>query len=347
MTCVGSNFPYAFTTLTQRFAHVFVCTGSEEKQHMKAIITGGTGLIGRALSAKLLAKHYEVHVLSRNPDKYRRNALNGVQLHQWDAKTGDGWSHLIDSKTAIINLAGASIAGERLFPPQKWTESRKNLIRDSRIDAGAAVVDAIEKAEEKPSVVIQPSAIGRYGTDNGDTELTEEHPPAEDFLGSVTVVWEKSTEPVEDMGIRRCIVRNGIVLSKRGGALPPMLLQFRLFAGGPTGDGNQWMSWVHIEDTVGAIVHLIENEELSGAFNLTAPNPVRNYQFAKALGKALGRPSFMPVPAFAMKLAFGELSTVLLDGQRVVPSALEESGYDFKFAEVEPALKDVVASDLY
>jgi uncharacterized protein (TIGR01777 family) len=314
---------------------------------MKAIITGGTGLIGRALSAKLLAKHYEVHVLSRDPDKHRRQALNGVQLHQWDAKTADGWGHLVDGQTAIINLAGANLSGEHLFPPQKWTESRKIILRDSRIDAGRAVVDAVENAEEKPAVVIQPSAVGRYGTENGDTELTEDHRAADDFLGSLTVVWEKSTEPVEEMGVRRCVIRNGVVLSKRGGALPPLLLQFKLFVGGPTGDGNQWMSWIHIEDAVEAIVYLIENEEASGIFNLTAPNPVRNYQFAKALGKALSRPSLIPVPAFALKLAYGEMSTVLLDGQRVVPTALEASGYTFQFPEVESALKDIVESELY
>lgn len=315
---------------------------------MKVIITGGTGLIGRTLSAKLLAKHHDVYALSRNPAKYKDKVLNGVQLHQWDSQTAEGWAHLIDGDTAIVNLAAASIGGDRLFPPQRWTPQRKQLIRDSRVKAGQAVVAAVQQAEEKPRVVIQSSAIGYYGVENEDEQLTEDHPPAdpaEDFLAGVCLAWERSTEPVEEAGVRRCVIRSGVVLSMRDGALPRIVLPFRFFAGGPLGSGNQWMSWIHIEDEARAILHLIEKEDASGPFNLTAPHPVRNHQLAKAIGQVLGRPAFMPAPALAIKLVFGELATTVLDGQRVIPKKLQDSGFSFEYEEIKPALEDLLKSD--
>lgn len=309
---------------------------------MKVIVTGGTGVIGWKLSAQLLANHHDVHFLSRNPDEYRTKVLNGVQLHKWDGNTGEGWSQLIDSNTAIVNLAGASIAGERLVPPQRWTHDRKALIRDSRANAGRAVVDAVKKATEKPRVVIQSSAIGYYGVENGDEALTESHSPGNDFLSMVCMAWEKATAEVEAMGIRRCIIRTGVVLDTRGGAFPPMVMPFKFLAGGPIGSGNQWVSWIHIDDEVEAIRFLIENDETQGVYNLTAPNPVRNYQLAKAIGKAMKRPSFMQAPAFALKSIFGELSTVLLDGQKVLPENLQSVGFKFKYTDVQDAVNDLL-----
>lgn len=312
---------------------------------MKVIITGGTGMIGRALTRRLLAKHHDVIVLTRNPDKYRNKVLNGVQLVKWDSETGNGWFDLITDNTAIINLAAASIAGERLFPPQRWTEARKNLIRDSRVDAGAAIVDAVKRADALPKVVIQQSGTNHYGVDNGDEKITEEHPPGDDFLAGVTIAWENSTAPLDEMGIRRLITRSGIVLSMRGGALPPLVFPFRFFVGGPIGSGDQWYSWIHIDDEADAMIHLMEHETATGAFNLTSPTPVPQHYMAKAIGKAMGRPSFFQMPAAFFKLGFGELATTVLDGHRVIPQRLLEMGYKFQFDNIEAAVDDLINHD--
>lgn len=309
---------------------------------MRAIITGGSGVIGWSTSAKFLAGHNEVYVLSRNPDKYRNKLLNGVQLVQWDGKTGDGWSDLIDENTVIINLAGASIAGEKIFPPQRWTEERKDLIRSSRLDAGAAVVDAVQKAEHKPTLVIQSSAVGYYGIENGDEILTEAADHDESFLSYVCLAWEKSTEALEEMGVRRAVVRTGVVLSNRGGAFPNMVMPFKFFAGGPLGSGNQWVSWVHNQDVARAFLHLTENEDLRGTFNLTAPEPVRNYQLARAIGKAMGRPAFVQTPAFPLKMVFGELAQTITEGQRAVPQALLDNKFEFTYPDPQSACDELV-----
>ena len=312
---------------------------------MKVIVTGGTGMIGRALSRKLLAKHNDVYVLSRDPDKHRGKVLNGVQVVKWDANTGDGWYNLIDDNTSIVNLAGASIAGEHLVPPQRWTEKRKTLIRDSRVEAGAAVVDAVNRADTKPRVVIQSSGSNYYGVNNGDERITEDHPAGNDFLANVCIAWERSTQAVEDMGVRRCVTRSGIVLSMRGGALPPMVFPFRFFAGGPIGNGEQWYSWIHMDDEANSIMYLLENEDASGVYNVAAPTPVPQHVMAKAIGKAMGRPAFFPTPDIFFKVIFGELSTTVLDGQRIIPARLQESGFEFKFPTIEPAVDDLINND--
>lgn len=309
---------------------------------MRTIITGGTGLVGWHVSAKFLASHNEVFALSRNPDKYRNKLLNGVQLVEWDGKTGDGWHDLITENTVIINLAGASIAGERIFPPQRWTQERKDMLRASRLNAGAAVVDAVQKADVKPALVIQASAVGYYGMANGDEILTESAQHDEDFLAWLCVAWEKSTVALEEIGIRRAVVRIGVVLSKRGGALPNMLTPFKFFAGGPLGSGNQWISWVHHEDVAKVMLYLAENDKLSGTFNLSAPEPVRNYQLARAIGKAMGRPALVQTPAFPLKMVFGELAQTITEGQRVVPQALQDQGFEFAYPNVQSACDEIL-----
>lgn len=309
---------------------------------MKVIVTGGTGMIGRALSRKLLAKHYDVYVLSRDPEKHRGTVLNGVQLVKWDAKSGDGWFHLIDDNTAIVNLAGANISGDHLVPPQRWTPARKTLLRDSRVEAGTGVVDAVKRADAKPKAVIQASGSNYYGVNNGDAKITEDHPPGNDFLSDVCIAWERSTEAVEDMDVRRCVTRTGIVLTMRGGALPPMVFPFRFFVGGPIGNGEQWYSWIHIDDETNVISYLLENEDTSGVYNVAAPTPVPQHIMAKAIGKAMKRPSFFPTPDIFFKLIFGELSTTVLDGQRIIPARLLDSGFKFKFETIEPAVDDLI-----
>ena len=301
---------------------------------MRILITGGTGLIGRALAADLAQEGHEVVVLSRHPER-ATDMPSGVQVQGWDARTAEGWGHLADGADAIVNLAGENLAAGR------WTAERKRRIRESRVNAGRAVVAAVEAASRKPRVVVQASAVGYYGP-CGDEEITEDHPPGNDFLAQVCVEWEASTAAVEEMGVRRPIIRTGVVLSATGGALPRMLPPFRFGLGGPLGSGQQWFPWIHLADEVGAIRFLIAHEEASGPFNLSAPNPVTNAAFTRALGRVLGRPTFMRVPAFALRLLFGEMGTVLLEGQRAVPKRLLEMGYTFRFAEVEAALRDLL-----
>jgi uncharacterized protein (TIGR01777 family) len=211
------------------------------------------------------------------------------------------------------------------------------------MNAGQAVVEAIKAAEQKPAVLIQSSAVGYYGPREDDEPVTEADEAANDFLARICVDWEASTAEVESMGVRRVIIRTGVVLSTKGGALPRQMLPFQFFAGGPLGSGDQWYPWIHLADEVAAIRFLIENEDASGAYNLAAPTPVTNAEFSKALGKAMNRPSVVPAPAFAFKLAFGEASTVLLDGQRAVPARLQEAGFDFQFGMVDPALEDLLS----
>jgi hypothetical protein len=300
---------------------------------MRVIITGGTGLIGRALSHNLIKDRHEVIVLTRNPAQ--ADLPPGATAERWDARSVEGWGHWVDGADAIVNLAGAGLADGR------WTAARKALIRNSRLDAGRAVVQAVQKAQRKPEVVLQSSAVGYYGP-RDDSVITEEAMPGVDFSARVCVDWEASTAAVEKLGVRRAIIRSGVVLSTGGGVLPKMSLPFKFFIGGPIGSGKQWLSWIHLADEIAAIRFLIENKAAAGQFNLVAPNPLTNADFSRAIGKVLGRPAIMPTPAFALKLAFGEMSTVLLTGQRVVPQRLQALGFNFQFSEAEAALEDLL-----
>lgn len=301
---------------------------------MRVVILGGTGLIGRALAKELADAGYEAVVLSRNPQKATRPAP-GVRVERWDGRSARGWEHLTDGAYAIINLAGENIAGG------PWTLARKQRIRESRLTTGAAVVEAVTAVHHKPHLVVQASGIGYYGP-HGDEEVTEESSPGTDFLGRLATEWEESTAPVEKMGVRRVVVRTGVVLSEKGGALPRLMLPFRLFVGGPLGNGRQWVPWIHIADEVRAIRFLVENPDACGAYNLVAPNPVSNAQLARALGRVLGRPAWLPVPAVALRLLLGEMSSVLLTGQRAVPRRLLEAGFVFRFSNLEDALADLL-----
>lgn len=303
---------------------------------MRVIITGGTGLIGRVLAGELVAAGWEVIVLSRHPERAPQMS-EGVRAEKWDGRTAQGWGGLADGAGAIVNLAGENIAGGR------WTADRKRRIRESRLAAGAAVVEAVTAARQKPSVVVQASGIGYYGP-YGDEPISEDGPPGTDFLGRLAVEWEASTAPVEAMGVRRVVVRTGVVLSREGGVLPRLMLPFRFFVGRRLGDGQQWVSWIHIADEVRAIRFLMENPNVRGPYNLTAPNPVTNAQLARTLGRVLGRPSWMPVPAPALRLLLGEMADALLTGQRAVPQRLLEAGFRFRFPELEAALMDLLRS---
>jgi len=302
---------------------------------MRIIITGGTGLIGRALCEKWAADQHELIVLTRNAQR-TPVMPETVQFVEWDAKTADGWGHHVDGADAVVNLAGAGIADAR------WTEERKNEIRQSRIDAGRAVVAAIQAAAQKPALLIQASAVGYYGSTQDDKIITEQAPPGADFLAQVCFDWETSTVAVESMGVRRVIIRTGIVLSNAGGAWPKMKLPFVAFAGGPLGSGDQWYPWIHIRDEVRAIDFLLQHDDATGPFNLSAPNPLPNKEFSKVVGKVMGRPAFMPAPGFALRTALGDMATVLLDGQRAIPQKLLDAGFTFDFSNAEDAIAALV-----
>jgi hypothetical protein len=311
-----------------------------ERLTMRVIITGGTGLIGRTLANSLARDHHEVIVLSRN--KHKTSGLeSAAKVVEWDAKSAQGWGTLADGAGAVVNLAGESIAGEG-FPPQRWTPERKRRIRDSRVYSGQAIVEAISAAQHKPAVLLQSSAVGYYGA-HGDEDITEESPAGSDFLGQICKEWEASTEAVEQLGVRRCVIRTGLVLSSKGGVLPMVALPFRLFAGGPIGSGKQQIPWIHLDDHISAMRYLIDNASARGVFNLSAPNPLSNADFGRAIGRALGRPFWLPAPSFAFKIAFGELSMLLLEGQRAVPKRLQAMGFTFQYPEVEAALRDLFA----
>jgi uncharacterized protein len=311
---------------------------------MRVIITGGTGFIGRQLAEELLTNGYEVVALSRNPDT--ANGLpDSVRIERWDARTSVGWGSLadgvgVDGGVTIVNLAGENLAGEG-FLPSRWTDERKARLRDSRINAGKAVVEAVEQAAVKPRVVIQSSGIGHYGS-RDDKVLTEEDPAGNDFLARLTVDWEASTARVTTFGVRHVSIRSAVVLSLEEGALKRLILPFRLFVGGPMGSGKQGFPWIHPADEVGAIRFLIEHEAANGPYNLVAPEALTFAQFGVKLARVLGRPYWLPLPAFALRAALGEVSSTVLEGQLAQPKKLLDMGYKFKFPSADAALRDVI-----
>lgn len=298
---------------------------------MKILITGASGLIGSALQRTLKEKGYELLLASRSE-------ASGDSHIKWDMNTGFADADLprLEGLHAAIHLAGESISGLR------WTEEKKKAIRDSRVFGTRTMIEAFDRLEKKPEVFISGSATGIYG-DRGDSEMNESNSPGDTFLADVCKEWEAESRRADEMGIRTVLIRTGIVLSKDGGALATMLTPFKMGVGGVVGSGKQWMSWVSLDDIVGIINFAIENEDISGPVNAVAPNPVTNEEFTKALGKQLSRPTFLPLPEFAVNLIFGEMGdALLLDSTRVVPKRLQDAGYEFKFTDLEPALENAL-----
>ena len=301
---------------------------------MYTIIAGGSGLIGRALTADLTADGHEVIVLSRRPERVR-GLPAGARAVRWDGCTPAGWQEHVDRSDAIVNLTGTRIA------PWPWTAARKRQILDSRVHSGAAVVQAIERAGRRPRVVVQSSGVGFYGP-RGDEAIDETAAPGDDFLAQVCIAWEATAEPLDALGVRRVIIRTGHVLSRTGGLLPYIALPYRLWLGGPMGNGRQGQPWIHVADHVAAVRWLIAHETASGAFNLVAPQHTTNATMSRALGQALGRPAFVTVPAFVLRLIWGEAATIMLDGQHAVPARLQELGFSFRFPTAAAALGDLL-----
>ena len=293
---------------------------------MRILITGGTGFIGTPLTKELRKAGHEVMITTRRKSTEKEK----LTWSPPDLIPPD----VISEIDAIINLAGEPIA------PQRWTEARKKLILSSRINTTRALVRSIENSDKKPKVFISASAIGYYGP-HDEEPVNEEASPSSDYLASVCLKWEAEAQKAEALGLRVVRVRIGGVLEADGGLLVQMAGPFKNFAGGPIGSGKQWFSWIHRDDVVGIIKYAIENDSVSGPVNLTAPNPVTNKEFSNALGKALNRPSLINVPAFAVRLVLGELASVLLTGQKVIPEKALEAGYKFKYPEVNEALKAI------
>ncbi len=301
---------------------------------MRIIITGGSGLIGRELTASLAYAGHEVIVLSRMPERVVDLPLKAKAV-EWDGRTAEGWGPLADGADAIVNLAGAGLANMR------WSAARKRVLRESRVNAGQAVVAAVRAAPNKPRVVVQASAVGYYGP-HGPEEVTETTPAGGDFLAGLCKDWEASTAPVEELGVRRAIARTGVVLSPDGGALPRMMAPFRFFVGGPIGSGKQWFPWIHFTDEVNALKFMIEHEDASGAYNVCSPTPLTNGDFSRVLGRRMRRPSWLAVPAFVLQLLYGEMAVVLLKGQKQMPRRLMRSSFRFIYTAADAALKDII-----
>ena len=298
---------------------------------MRILITGASGLIGTSLQRSFDEKGYEMLLASRSEPKSERDI-------QWNADTGFGKADLprLEGLDAAIHLAGESISALR------WTDEKKKAIRDSRVHGTRTMIETFAQLEKKPKVFISASAIGFYG-DRGDDEVTETSAAGDTFLSDVSKEWESESRRAEDMGIRTVLLRNGIVLSKEGGALATMMTPFKLGVGGVVGSGKQWMSWVSLDDVVGIVNYALENENLRGAINVASPNPVTNEEFTKTLGEVLYRPTFLPLPEFAVNLVFGEMGDALLiDSTKVIPKRLLDAGYKFKYPEIKPALENAV-----
>jgi hypothetical protein len=291
----------------------------------RVAITGASGFLGSSLAARLQAEGATVLRLTRG----RSSAPNSIA---WDPSAGQLDAAKLQGVDAIINLAGERI-------DQRWTATRKREIRDSRVDGTRLIANAISKLRPRPMVLANGSAMGYYG-DRGDEQLDETSWQGSGFLAEVVSEWERATDPARDAGIRVVNLRTGLVLDKSGGALARMLLPFRLGAGGRLGSGAQWMSWIALDDWVGAVIHLLQSDTAVGPTNLVAPNPVRNATFTRTLARLLHRPSFLPVPTLALALIFGEMAReTLLGSQRVKPKRLVEGGYGFAYPELEGALK--------
>ena len=286
---------------------------------MKVVIAGGSGLIGRALAAHLASAGHEVVVLTR--DSARRSTM-AIRLVKWQPDgTAGPFASEIDGATAVVNLTGAGIADS------SWTEERKQELRDSRVLPTRSLVAAIRQVAAKPVVFIQGSAMGFYGASLEDRELDESFPPGDDFLGQLCVAWEAEAHPVVALGTRLVLMRSGVVLSPEDGILGRLRLPFLFFVGGPVSSGRQYMSWIHLDDWVGMATWALTTPVASGIFNATSPSPVTNEKFSQAYARALGRPSWLRVPAIALRAIFGEMGVVMLTkGQRVIPRHALGSG---------------------
>jgi uncharacterized protein (TIGR01777 family) len=307
---------------------------------MRAFITGGTGLVGSRLIRALVQRGDTVAALTRRPDTARALFAEGVTVVPGDPMMLGDWAGATADCDAIVHLAGENVFARR------WSNSFRELLRASRIQSTENIVKAIAQHPLTPTgqtkVLVNASAIGFYGA-HGDEELDETSPAGNDFLAGLCVDWEKAARTAESHSARVAVVRVGVVLDKEGGALKQMLTPFKLFVGGPTGSGKQWISWIHHVDMVGILLCALDSSAATGPINGVSPNPLPNRDFGKALGRALHRPALMPTPAFALRLMLGQVSQLITTGQRVLPKRATALGYSFRFPTIDAALMDILA----
>ena len=296
---------------------------------MKVLITGASGLIGRALQKSFREKGYEMLLASRKETK-------DAEHIQWDPDAGFSEPERLDGIDAVVHLAGESVFG------LSWSDAKKKAIRDSRVDGTRVIVETISKLKARPKVLVAASAIGFYG-DRGEDEMTESSAAGDTFLAEVSKDWEAEARRAEDSGIRTVLLRTGIVLSKDGGALGTMLTPFKFGVGGVVGSGKQWMSWISLDDHIRVINYAIENESVRGALNSVSPHPVTNQEFTKTLGEVLYRPTILPLPSFAVNMVLGEMGdALLLASTRVLPKRLEDAGFEFEYPDLKRAIEHAV-----
>jgi hypothetical protein len=299
---------------------------------MRVAITGAGGFIGRALVPELLKDGHSIIALSRDPAAIRERFGPSVEVRQWSPNANS----VFPSCDAVIHLAGESVAG-------RWMQKKKRSIYDSRIQGTRALISSMERMEDRPKILLCASAVGYYGH-RGDEWLAEDAPPGTDFLAQVCRDWEAEAQEAVEWGARIVRLRLGIVLGRGGGALAPMKIPFQLGLGAKLGDGRQWMSWIHLSDTVGLFRYVMETPTISGPVNAVSPEPVRNAEFTQTLAKALHRPAFFTLPGWAVKLAVGEMAESLLNGQRVMPDVALKSGYSFRYPTLESALDEIFST---
>lgn len=297
---------------------------------MHILITGGTGFIGTELRSRLLQEGHSLTIITRSPKKYEDEKAKNQQFIAWD----DDLVPAMEEADAVVNLVGENLA-------QIWTEEVKKRLVSSRVDNTQKLISAIKMAENPPDVMVSASGISYYG-DRGDDILDESEPAGSGFLPELCIAWEDAAKPVQDAGVRLVIFRNGVVLQKGGGAMQYMLPVFKLGLGGSIGDGKQYFPWIHMLDACRAMEFAISNEQVSGIYNLNAPNPVTMNELVDKLGGALRRPTFFRVPEFALKWIVGEASAPLLDSLRTQPKKLQQAGFDFRFPYIKEALADIV-----
>jgi uncharacterized protein len=306
---------------------------------MKVAVTGATGFVGSRLVERLQAEGHQILVLTRSAEHAKRvfptAAFPNVEIVDYSPLESGDWQRSLSGCNAVVNLAGAPIAESR------WTSERKQEISESRKLGTRKIVEAIAQADPKPAVLINSSAIGYYGTSETAT-FEESAKPGSDFLAQVCQDWEYEAERVKSAGVRLVILRTGIVLGM-GGAIAKMLLPFRMFAGGPIGSGRQWFSWIHRDDLVSLILQALTQTDMAGTYNATAPNPVRMAELCQALGQVMHRPSWLPVPDFALEALLGDGAQVVLQGQQVLPKRTESSGFKFAYPTVKPALEEILS----
>jgi uncharacterized protein (TIGR01777 family) len=305
---------------------------------MKVAITGATGFVGSRLVERLQVEGHQVLVLTRNPATaqkvFSQSSFPNLEITAYKPTESGSWQEVIAGCDGVVNLAGEPIAEER------WTPERKQEILKSRQLGTQKIVEAIAKANPKPSVLVNASAIGYYGTSETAT-FDETSPAGEDFLAQVCQAWEAEAQKVTEIGVRLVILRLGIVLGM-GGAIAKMITPFKLFAGGPIGSGRQWFSWIHRDDLVNLILQALNRPDIEGVLNATAPNPVRMTQLAQTMGQVLNRPSWLPVPSFALETLLGDGAMVVLEGQQVLPKRTLDYGFDYQYPTVKQALAEIV-----